>query len=422
MVLTSLNRDDLAHYNKGSSRFLHILLQLRTFVWFFLSLETISLSVLQNFLKAIIPTQLRPEAGLRALAPSPNVIVPPHSMSEVTRLLQLAVGPYGLIAAPNPAAIPFSAVLRACRTPWTLPSVLTWYLWHCLALDTITALFLYNRRERYTTAYLGRYCAVTGHSLSSIVRHRVVAAPFKPAYIVATDDSSSRMSVSVRGTVSLADLITDLSPTPIPYGTGYVHQGVATGALDVWEEIADDVRQFVEAHPNGSIEFVGHSLGAAVAVLLADTARVLHPGAAITHFGAGTIPMISSDAATVKRFEADSVTIVNRADFIPRLSRHNVLRFISSLHSPKDPTHAEKLTARAAARLGPELVVPGRVTLIVHPHPASRPTPPRPPVCCPVDITALQHLHVHQCQMVRDHGPRCYVESWGRIVRVAGLE
>ena len=72
--------------------------------------------------------------------------------------------------------------------------------------------------------------------------------------------------ISVRGTASLFDLATDLNGLrTLGPGGHRVHQGF----MDAATSIADDVDKHIRAHDPIRLHFTGHSLGGAIAILLA---------------------------------------------------------------------------------------------------------------------------------------------------------
>ena len=90
--------------------------------------------------------------------------------------------------------------------------------------------------------------------------------------------SRNVLTVAFRGTQADASVITDIrfALTPIRGFTGIpnpndasVHDGFLTGYLSVQKDILNGIQQVMQQYPKFSIEFVGHSLGAATSQLAA---------------------------------------------------------------------------------------------------------------------------------------------------------
>ncbi|KAI8384868.1 uncharacterized protein BYT42DRAFT_563903 [Radiomyces spectabilis] len=95
-------------------------------------------------------------------------------------------------------------------------------------------------------------------------------AVFQPSYFVAIDRSKKAIVLSIRGTWSLYDAITDLVCTYKPWKGGLVHSGMLASAQWFYTNIVPQIFRYVHHHRHNITAFhiVGHSLGGGTASLL----------------------------------------------------------------------------------------------------------------------------------------------------------
>lgn len=89
-----------------------------------------------------------------------------------------------------------------------------------------------------------------------------------PRHFVAYDHARQAVVVSIRGTNSISDLITDLICGNEPFAGGYAHSGMKSSAETFCICLKPILRPVFERHPRYSLILTGHSLGAGVAMLL----------------------------------------------------------------------------------------------------------------------------------------------------------
>lgn len=100
-----------------------------------------------------------------------------------------------------------------------------------------------------------------------------------PAYFVAVDRAAKNLVIAVRGTSSLTEVLVNFSVSPDSFLGGRVHRGMHLAAEQLQCELARrlDIAAFFRAHPDYSLVCTGHSMGAAVAGMLAMSLKVEHP-------------------------------------------------------------------------------------------------------------------------------------------------
>ncbi|KAI8147872.1 hypothetical protein BJV82DRAFT_309699 [Fennellomyces sp. T-0311] len=95
-------------------------------------------------------------------------------------------------------------------------------------------------------------------------------AVFQPSYFVAIDRSRKTIVLSIRGTWSLYDAITDLVCEYRPFKGGLVHAGMLASAQWLYTNIIPQIFRYIHHHSDELDSFIitGHSLGGGAASLL----------------------------------------------------------------------------------------------------------------------------------------------------------
>ncbi|ORZ18857.1 Alpha/Beta hydrolase protein [Absidia repens] len=95
-------------------------------------------------------------------------------------------------------------------------------------------------------------------------------AAFQPSYFVAVDRPKKSIVLSIRGTWSLYDAITDLVCYYVPWKGGLVHSGMLASAQWIFIHIVPQIFRYIHLHRQFLKGFVitGHSLGGGAASLL----------------------------------------------------------------------------------------------------------------------------------------------------------
>ena len=156
-------------------------------------------------------------------------------------------------------------------------------------------------------------------------------------YVVVVDHERKQIILSIRGTLSIADMLVDLEGIAFPFAGGLAHVGVARMARGVWSQVGSLINN--ESPQDYELILTGHSLGAGVASLL--TIMILHerlvPPAHKVHCLAFAPPPVFYNTAKVKNDPLSHITAYVHNDdvsFCPQFAKDQQ-RASRSRRSPK---------------------------------------------------------------------------------------
>lgn len=166
-------------------------------------------------------------------------------------------------------------------------------------------------------------------------------------FFVALDHKREAVLVAVRGTLSLKDVLTDLSAecenltVEGMSGTCYAHKGISQAANYIYKKLVNDgiLSQAFNIAPEYKLVITGHSLGAGTASLLAVLLRSTHPTLECYAFSppGGLVSKALADYS--KQF---IISVVLGKDLVPRLSipnmedlKRRILKMVSNCSKPK---------------------------------------------------------------------------------------
>lgn len=166
-------------------------------------------------------------------------------------------------------------------------------------------------------------------------------------FYVALDHKREAVLVAVRGTLSLRDVLTDLSaecenlPIEGVSGACYAHKGMCQAASYIYKKLVNDgiLNQAFSIAPEYKLVITGHSLGAGTASLLAILLRNSFPTLQCYSFSPPGGLLSKALADYSKDFV---VSVVLGKDLVPRLSipnmedlKRKILKIVSNCNKPK---------------------------------------------------------------------------------------
>lgn len=137
-----------------------------------------------------------------------------------------------------------------------------------------------------------------------------------PRYFAAVHHPTSTVVVSIRGTNSVSDLITDLLCGNASFCNGYAHSGMLSAAREIFTDCLSAVSKAV-TETGYRVVVTGHSLGAGVGVLL--TKMLLLNGLQTECFAFAAPPVFGPKHAIDAKWSDAVKAFVNDDDLVSRL-------------------------------------------------------------------------------------------------------
>ncbi|XP_016069105.1 PREDICTED: sn1-specific diacylglycerol lipase beta, partial [Miniopterus natalensis] len=195
--------------------------------------------------------------------------------------------------------------------------------------------------------HFGSILRITGLQYRDFIHISFHDKVFELPFLVALDHRKECIVVAVRGTMSLQDILTDLSAESETLDLEcevqdcVAHKGISQAARYLYRRLVNDgiLSQAFSIAPDYRLVIVGHSLGAGAAALLAILLRKVHPQVRCYAFS----PPRGLLSKSLHEYSKDfTVSLVLGKDVIPRLSVANmedlkkrILRAIAHCNKPK---------------------------------------------------------------------------------------
>ncbi|XP_058770976.1 uncharacterized protein LOC131644484 isoform X2 [Vicia villosa] len=168
---------------------------------------------------------------------------------------------------------------------------------------------------------------------SNIIKFVNNSSVMRPAYYIGVDTRKKLVILGIRGTHALYDLITDIvssSDGEVTFEGYSTHFGTAESARWFLHHEIGNIRKYLAKHEGYRLRLVGHSLGGAIASLLAI---MIHRKSAkelgfspdiVSAVAYGTPPCVSKELT--ESCAGYVTTVVTQDDIIPRLSVASLTR------------------------------------------------------------------------------------------------
>mmetsp|Transcript_32403 Transcript_32403/g.58908 ORF Transcript_32403/g.58908 Transcript_32403/m.58908 type:complete len:442 (+) Transcript_32403:91-1416(+) len=159
-----------------------------------------------------------------------------------------------------------------------------------------------------------------------------------PCFYVAADPVMDAIILAVRGTASIADVFTDGLVTPSRFLGMNAHSGSLQSAIAVIDRARSVLERLMLARPDRKVIFVGHSLGAATAILASldmfgeDSEHYDYMQSdKVECWAFGPPPVLSHPELLPECAERNIFTFVHNFDIVPRACPVAICKLLSAL-------------------------------------------------------------------------------------------
>lgn len=145
---------------------------------------------------------------------------------------------------------------------------------------------------------LRRYCKL---GPDDILHSSWESKPALPVHFLVRDARTRSLIWGIRGSFSVHDVITDLVAVNVPFLGGVAHKGLLLCVENLMETVWPAVEKQLSEHAGYGLVLVGHSLGAAVAAMLAMSLTARYPKLDVACWAFACPPCVSLDLAKSSR-------------------------------------------------------------------------------------------------------------------------
>ena len=145
-----------------------------------------------------------------------------------------------------------------------------------------------------------------------------------PPYFVLVDHHQMAVTLLIRGTKNINEIVIDMSSSSLVWESGFVHEGIGLISKMIANEpaVLDSIRNGLKQNPGYRVKTVGHSLGAGIAALVAILWNTKPPFGeevgTVECFAFASPPILTMSVQN--RGEEYVHCLVNEDDIVPRLN------------------------------------------------------------------------------------------------------
>eukprot|EP00536_Pseudo-nitzschia_multiseries_P006093 jgi/Psemu1/303843/fgenesh1_kg.125_\ len=154
-------------------------------------------------------------------------------------------------------------------------------------------------------------------------------------FFVAVDHANKAVVLSIRGTLTVREIMIDVAAFSRPFCGGEAHSQMANHAEKVWDQAKDLILELLLQNADYELIVTGHSLGGGAAcllnIMLHENNRELVNGRAIRCYAYAAPPVFAGDIAEDARNACTNY--IHDEDVVPFLSVDSVRRIFAALHA-----------------------------------------------------------------------------------------
>ena len=157
-------------------------------------------------------------------------------------------------------------------------------------------------------------------------------------FFVAVDHANKEVVLSIRGSLTVKEILIDIAGFSRPFCGGEAHSEMANTAEKIWEEASDLVLELLRQNPGYGLVVTGHSLGGGAAcllnILLHENNRERAGGRAVRCYAYASPPVYAGNLS--EDAKRACTNYLHGADVVPFLSVDSVRRIFAALHAVEE--------------------------------------------------------------------------------------